>query len=131
MNVEQFRDTVSKKIVFGKTQSEHAIQVSCIRYFRTKYPQYLIYAIPNGSYKSKTAALQMRAEGLTSGICDLHIPIARKGYNSFYIEMKKGKKGVLSENQKIMIERLRSYGNKVSVCRSLDDFIKEVDEYFS
>ena len=30
-----------------------------------------------------------------------------------------------------MIERLRSYGNKVVVCHNIDEFMKEVDEYLT
>ena len=71
----------------------------------------------------------MRMEGQLAGIPDLHIPIARNGYNSLYIEMKNGKSGRLSENQTEMIKRLRGYGNKVEVVRSFEEFQKIVEEY--
>jgi len=73
----------------------------------------------------------MHAEGVMSGVPDIHIPIPRGEYASLYIEMKNGKKGRLSEHQKEMIPRLQSYGNKVVVCRTFDEFKKEVEEYMS
>ena len=66
---------------------------------------------------------------MTAGMPDLHIPIPRGGYASLYIEMKDANKGRLSENQKEMIPRLQSYGNKVVVCRTIADFRKELEEY--
>ena len=46
-----------------------------------------------------------------------------------YVEMKNGKKGRLSELQKEMIIKLESYGNKVAVCHTFEDFVKEIELY--
>lgn len=131
MTVEELHKLWEKKNKGKADVSEHTLQTKCVRWFRLKYPQYLIYSIPNGGYRTKTTARLMRAEGQVSGILDLHIPIAKHGYHSMYIEMKNGKQGRLSDNQKEMIERLRSYGNKVVVCHNIDEFMKEVDEYLT
>lgn len=111
--------------------SEHDLQVECVRWFRYAYPKALCYAIPNGGYRTKTTARLMHSEGVVSGVPDLHIPIPRGGYASLYIEMKNGKKGVLSDHQKEIIPRLQSYGNKVVVCHTFDEFKKEVEEYLN
>lgn len=131
MTVEEYKKLQQRRNRGKAASSEHALQVQCVKWFRMRFPGALIYAIPNGGYRTKTTAGLMRAEGQVSGILDLHIPIAKHGYHSMYIEMKNGKQGRLSDNQKEMIERLRSYGNKVVVCHNIDEFMKEVDEYLT
>ena len=108
--------------------SEHDMQVACVNWFRLKYPKYLIYAIPNGSQRNIIVATKLKAEGVTSGIPDLHIPIAKNGYHGLYIEMKTGKNKP-TENQLTIMDKLRNEGHKCVVCYSLDEFMKEVKTY--
>lgn len=110
---------------------EHNIQCACVRWFRYQYPEHIIYAIPNGGARNVIVASKMKAEGVLAGVPDLCVPIARQCYNALYIEMKNGKKGVLSDNQKKVIEKLEESGNKVVVCRSFDDFMKEITNYIN
>lgn len=111
------------------TQWEHAIQTSCVVWFRLQYPNGLIFSIPNGAYCGVRQARKLKAEGMTKGYPDLCIPMARHGYNHLYIEMKNGKKGVLSDDQKSIIAFLESQGSKCIVCRSFDDFTNAVNAY--
>lgn len=113
------------------TQGEHNLQVECVRWFRYAYPNAILYAIPNGGYRTKTTARLMHAEGVLRGIPDLHLPIPKGGYASLYIEMKNGQKGVLSDFQKETITRLQNCGNKVVVCRTFYEFKREIEEYLS
>ena len=110
-------------------ESEHALQVECLRWLRMAHPNVLCYAIPNGAYTTKTTARKLVAEGVVHGIPDLCIPIGKNGYNALYIEMKNGKAGRLSDHQKELIPRLQAYGNKVVVCRTMAEFRKEIEEY--
>lgn len=110
---------------------EHHLQVACVQWFRMQYPQQLIYAIPNGGQRNAIVAAKLKAEGVTAGIPDLHIPIARNGYHSLYIEMKNGKQGRLSEHQKHTIQLLQDAGHRVVVCRDMQEFINEVKNYLS
>lgn len=121
-----------RRKIMGAEGTEHHLQVECVRWFRLKHHKDgIIYAVPNGGKRTLTEGAIKRYEGMTVGIPDLHIPVPRKGYASLYIEMKNGKAGRLSDNQKEMIERLRSYGNKVEVVRTLDEFMAVVDDYFA
>ena len=113
------------------TQGEHALQVECLRWLRLVYPSVLCYAIPNGGQRNAIVAAKLKEEGATAGIPDMHIPIPKGGYASLYIEMKNGKAGRLSEYQKKMIQRLQAFGNKVVVCRTFDEFRKEITNYLS
>lgn len=131
MTIEELHKLWDKKNKGKAANTKHDLQVNCLRWLQFAHPMVLCYAIPNGGYRTQTTARAMRAEGQKPGMPDLHIPIARHGYNSLYIEMKNGKAGRLSEHQKEMHERLRDYGNKVVVCRTLDDFRREVNNYFN
>ena len=129
MTIEELHKLWDKKNKGKAANTEHDLQVSCLRWLRFAHPMVLCYAIPNGGYRTASNAKTLRAEGLRAGIPDLHIPIASKGYHSLYIEMKNGKAGRLSEHQKEMHERLRDYGNKVVVCKTFDEFRREINDY--
>ena len=109
--------------------TEHDIQVNCVNYFRLRYPKGLIYAIPNGGQRNVIVASKLKSEGVLSGVPDLHIPIAKKGYNGLYIELKNGKSGKVSDNQLTIMEKLQSEGYRCEVCRSFDEFKTIIDNY--
>jgi hypothetical protein len=70
----------------------------------------------------------MNGEGVLSGVLDLFIMKANKGYHGFFIEMKYGK-NPLSENQKEFIKKAQAHGYKTAVCYTFDEFFKTVNEY--
>ena len=113
------------------TQSEHHLQVECLRWLRLQYPDILCYAIPNGGQRNTIVAAKLKEEGATAGVPDLHIPVPRGRYASLYIEMKNGKAGRLSDHQKEIIPRLQAYGNKVVVCRNFEEFQQEITNYLT
>lgn len=91
-----------------------------------------LYAIPNGGNYggNRAAGSRMKAEGLKSGVPDLHwpYPVVIKGqefldrmYHGLWIEMKKpglesSKNGGCSDKQLIWHERLRRQGHAVCVA---------------
>lgn len=66
---------------------------------RTRKALEWMHSIPNGGGRGsdKRSAMisgaNMKAEGTKTGVSDLHLPVARHGYISFYIEMKKPGEG--------------------------------------
>ena len=129
MTIDELHTLWDKKNGGKAAPTEHDLQVECLRWLRLAYPSVLCYAIPNGGQRNAVVAAKLKEEGATAGIPDMHIPIPNGNYASLYIEMKNGKAGRLSEHQKEMIQRLQAYGNKVVVCRTFDEFRKEIDEY--
>lgn len=110
---------------------ESSLQIACVRWFRTQYPwpHYLIASAPNGGFRNPLEAEILKAEGVWSGMPDLYIPMARKGYHALYIEMKAGKAGRVSQNQKETMGFLTREGAKCVVCRDFESFVKEVNDY--
>ena len=131
MTINELRREYSKRTGGKSAPSEHSLQVACVRWFRMAYPRGIIYAVPNGSWCGAVQGRKLKDEGLTAGIPDLVIPMARRGHHALYIEMKNGKAGRLSEHQQEMIARLNREGNACTVCHSFDEFRAIVEDYLS
>ena len=104
--------------------SEHSEQVGFINWFRVKYPNVLIFAIPNGEKRAITVAKRLKAEGVVRGIPDLLIP-----QWTLWVEMKRISGGRLSPEQKAMIQYLEGIGQKVIVAKGAADASKQILEF--
>jgi len=107
--------------------SEHEEQVGLVNWFRERFPDVLIFAIPNGGHRAIRTAQMLKMEGVVAGIPDLFVPAW-----TLWIEMKRAKGGRLSPEQKAMIAYLEGVGHDVIVGRgaadassSILDFVKE------
>ena len=112
--------------------TESILQRACIQWFRLQYPEYalLCFAVPNGGARSKIEASILKAEGVVAGVADLILLVPRRGYSSLCIEMKTQAKGsTQSPSQKRWQHAAESAGNKYVVVRSIEEFIKIVNEY--
>ncbi|MDR3266245.1 MAG: VRR-NUC domain-containing protein [Tannerella sp.] len=109
-------------------QKEHDLQVACVTWFHCQYPNELIYPIPNGGQRNIVVAVKLKAEGVVSGMPDLAVASAKKGFHGLYIELKVGKNKPTA-NQISIIYKLSSEGYKCSVCYSLDEFMRIVNNY--
>lgn len=111
---------------------ESGMQIAFINWCNwnvSRYPELnYIHHSPNGGKRSAKEAARFKKEGVKPGFPDLILPVPRGCFNSLYIELKT-EKGKLTENQIRWIEFLRQNGNKVLVCRSVDECIRIVKEY--
>lgn len=92
---------------------EEREQTGFVSWFRRKFPDLLIFSIPNGEKRNISVAKRIKASGGVSGIPDLCICLP--GGLIIWIEMKRIKGGVLSENQKKIHAILWSLGHEVIV----------------
>ena len=98
---------------------ESQLQQMCVRYFRYVYPQYVIYATPNGGSRNPIEAERLKAEGVLAGVADLTILLPQG--RIIYIEMKvKGNRQ--TDNQKDFQQKAEALGYKYYVCYSFDEF---------
>ena len=107
--------------------TEHQEQVIIVKYCTLK--KIPIFHIPNGSYKSMTARIKSKQEGLKSGVPDLMIPIAKKGFHGLFIELKRIKNSKVSDSQKEWIDILNSQGYRAVICYGSGEAIKEIENY--
>lgn len=111
---------------------EHKLQCMCVKWFRYRYPKlyHNLFAVPNGGKRDAVTGARLKAEGALAGVSDLVLLKPNRFYHALLIEMKT-QKGVLSENQKRWSGRIVEDGYKYVVCRSLEEFRKEVEGYLN
>lgn len=89
----------------------------------------LLFAIPNGGFRSMKTARALHAEGVRAGVPDLFLPVARGGWNGCFIEMKRTKGGSVSPAQTAFHAELGLQGFKVLVCRGAQQAQEAVMQY--
>ena len=107
------------------SSNEHNHQVGLLFWFRTKYPDTLCFAIPNGSWRDIRTAKKLKDEGVTRGIPDLYIP----RYH-LWIEVKTPI-GKLSKEQIEMHRYLISIGDFVIVAMGAEDGSRKILSFLS
>jgi hypothetical protein len=75
----------------------------------------LLFHIPNGGSRNKIEAVNLKRQGVKSGVPDLFLPVARGKWHGLFIEMKHGVNKP-SKNQEAWIENLHKQGYAVVVC---------------
>ena len=112
---------------------EHELQVACVEWFRYQYPRLSkrLFAVPNGGYRDRRTAAKLKDEGVISGVSDLILLKPNKHFHALLIEMKVTEKySRQSSEQKEWQKELTSLDEyKYVVCRSIDDFMREVNDY--
>ena len=109
---------------------ESDLQIRCVKWFSYQY-QYLrplLFAVPNGGRRDAKTGAILKREGVQAGVSDMILLCPNKQYHALCIEMKTHE-GSQSKLQKEWQEAVEEQGYKYAVCRSLDSFIKEVNEY--
>jgi len=109
------------KLPADRVPTEHEEQRDFIRWFRRTYPGVRIFAIPNGGQRGKVDAHRLVLEGVSRGVPDLYIPAWRT-----WVEMKRQKGGVVSEDQKDWHAYLQEIGDKVIVAKGSIDAQEKV-----
>lgn len=123
------------KVETTATPTEHEEQVLIFAWadrLSGLYPALqMLYAIPNGSYKSKQSARKFAAEGLKSGVPDICLPVpsADGQYHALYIELKRQKGGKVSDTQKAWIGSLQFWGNCAFVAKGGAEAIEFIKNY--
>lgn len=115
-----------------KGPSEHQIQSAFVRWFRIQYPKLLFvgYSTPNGGLRTKSYGGKLKAEGMVSGVPDFHLAIPNDKYASLYLEFK-SEKGRLSTEQRLVIEELMFYRNRVEVVRTTEEARTIIKDYLT
>lgn len=111
---------------------EHGLQSRCVRWFRLQYPAMVhnFFAVPNGGYRTKTTAANMKAEGQLSGVSDL-ILLKRKGKCGALLLEAKIKGNYQSENQREWQRRIEADGYMYAIFHTLEEFADIVNNYLN
>ena len=115
-----------------KESEEQVMVMNWAKLQMGKYPELrLLYHVPNGGYRNEFEAVNLKKQGVKSGVPDLTLPVARGGYFGLYIELKADEKGKVSKNQEEWIKALRDQGYRAGVCYGADQAISVIKKYLS
>jgi hypothetical protein len=78
-------------------------------------------ASANGGYRHPLEALKFKRMGVSKGWPDLTIPYKRKHYGGLYIELKRLRGGVISEEQKEWLDFLKTQDYYATVANGFDE----------
>lgn len=133
MTFEEMKAKATKIKARKKPRHEESkIQQSCVRWFRLQFPDIalLLFAVPNGGARNKREAGILKGEGVTAGVADVILLKPSGGFASLCVEFKTEDKGSSQrDTQKRWQEVAEAAGNKYVICRSFDDFYREVRSY--
>lgn len=104
-------------------------QISFVTWFKEnyKYPEYLIYSLPNGGVRDWKTAKTLKAEGSLPGVSDLKIE--RSDGLDIYLEMKRIKGSTHGEEQKKFQEFQESRGKTYLLCYGFEDAQRQINEF--
>ena len=129
-------------------KTEHALQVAVVNWCRSLEARNIVKerfaAIPNGAFlagnpgRRAAQASKLKAEGMRSGMPDLIVWKGSKGTpfisgevgRVLWLELKNGKKGVVSPEQKAIHADLIDNGFTVKIIRTLDDAKAAITEFY-
>lgn len=99
------------------------------QYQYARYPELeLLYHIPNGGKRDARTAANLKRQGVKAGVPDLHLPVARGGYNGLYIELKVGSNKP-TQLQKKWLSSLNEQGYLAVVCYGWQEAAEQLINY--
>ncbi len=93
-------------------------------------PEKLIFAVPNGGSRNMIEAVNLKRQGVKSGVADVLLLIPKKGFASLCIEFKT-KIGKQSKEQKEFQQQVEMCGSKYVIVRSVKQAIDEMKKYLN
>ena len=109
---------------------EEHTQEQCVRWFELAYPKLagLLHHSPNGGRRNAREGARFKAMGTRKGFPDLVLFFPAKRFHGLFIEMKTAK-GKQQPSQKVWQERAERAGYKYAICRSVEEFVAEINGY--
>lgn len=123
MTEKQINFFKSVETYLNKMGEEALLQKRCVKWFKDTYPKHIIFHVPNGlDVKNGIQAVVRKQLGVLAGIPDLTIILQNF---TFYVELKSST-GVLSKEQKTLIEAFEARGLKVYVIDNFESFYQTI-----
>jgi len=109
---------------------EESMQMSCVQWFSLQYGELsrLLHHSPNGGKRNAREAARFKAMGTRPGFPDLILLYPASGYSYLAVEMK-AENGKQSDYQKEYQKLIENTGAKYVICRSFDEFMREIKSY--
>lgn len=118
-----------KKKNISPVPLEEKEQKQFIKFLDFAHPTVLYCASAGGMRTSPSQANKMKATGYKAGFPDVAIYEPRGTYKGLFIEMKRVKGGVVSDEQKWWKDQLEKRGYKSEVCKGAVEAIELLENY--
>lgn len=108
----------------AETPTERQVQRGIIAMLRSCFPEVLYHHSPNGAHLAGSGSAKfaqvgaLKGDGMQRGFPDL---ICLWSGGAAFIEVKRPKGSVTSDEQKAIHERLRGLGWQVAIAKSVED----------
>lgn len=118
----------------GSLKSEAQEQSDLIRWAnecieKNIHPELMmLYAIPNGGTRDKIEAVNLKHQGVVSGVPDLCLAVPRGPYHGLYIELKYGNNKP-TDKQKMWLNKLNENDYAVAVCYGWQQAAEYIEKY--
>jgi hypothetical protein len=103
---------------------EHNLQVAIIQYLRINH--FYCFAIPNGGRRDKATGAMLKKEGVLAGVADIEILLPYG--KAIFVELKDGKTGQQSREQKSFEKEVKLRGFEYLLWRTFKDCVDFVNE---
>lgn len=127
----QYRDELvkvrPKKVSERKCLTERQEHIICADWLRAQ--NIFFHHSPNGEKRHVHTGFLLKRMGVKPGWPDFEIPCPKNGHHGLFIELK-ATDGILSPNQKIILDKLNENGYLAVCTYGFEQFKKVVQDYF-
>ena len=102
-----------------KKAPEHNLQVAIVQYLRINH--IFCFAIPNGGRRDAITGAMLKKEGVLAGVADIEILLPNG--KAIFVELKNGKKGQQSLEQKSFENEVKLRGFEYRIWRTFKDCV--------
>ena len=114
----------------GSESAEQKTFFSWMNAMRSRWPNLVCFAIPNGGRRDAVTGSRLKAEGVKAGVPDIFLAKSASGKHGLFIEMKT-RRGRVSESQRGLFPLLEAQGYGVAVCRGWREAADAVEAYLA
>lgn len=115
----------------GSESHEQCSLFSWWSWTSSRWPDAVMFAIPNGGWRSLRTAARLKAEGVLAGVPDIFLAASRGPLHGMFIEMKRVHGGTVSKAQRLVMARLEAAGYACRVCRGFAEAREAVEGYLN
>jgi hypothetical protein len=90
-----------------------------------------MFAIPNGGSRHIIEAVNLKRQGVKSGVPDIFISLPSKGYHGMFIELKRLNNFSISKQQQEWIDKLNRAGYCARMAKGWDRAREMIEEYLA
>ena len=96
---------------------------------KSKIPENALIHIPNEGKRSIRAAQALKSQGMRPGVPDYFLAVPRLDCPGLWIELKRRKNGVVSDEQRIMIAMLKAQGYEAVIAYGAEQAANAIRAY--